>query len=304
MLGRSTKRSATALALLSVAGAAWANEAGRSLSIEVACAAAGCHAPAAGYGYSVSVSMPATRLETVEPVAVEVSWTVANDDPGNPASGFGWNIAAAGGELAVPSGDLSQRLERGELVHTERMIADVDGGGAFRAIWTVPGVSGEYALRYCVLPVNGDGAPSADGPARCGRSEALSVVGRPPAPGLHFIVLRDAAAPTRLALVERAPARAYENASRPAYGTLFEACPDAPADDPFYAPCYRSDPGYVGHDEFVYRVVDERGRASTGRVTIAVADPAAPPTGGAAGWALWALASAGAARRATVRRRP
>ena len=127
--GLPTVRCAVAGALLLAACSAWANRQGRPDSIDVSCAAnAGCHAPAGGYDYAVAVSLPTTRLTSAEPTALAVSLTVTNNDPANPAHGFGWNIEAPGAVLAPVAGDSSQRLDGGELVQSDRLSADGDGG--------------------------------------------------------------------------------------------------------------------------------------------------------------------------------
>ena len=287
-------RCALACALALPVGGAWANNMGRPGSIDVSCASAGCHSVPGAYDYAVAVSIPEARLTSVEPVAIAVTFTVTNNAPGAPAAGFGWNIAARGARLAAGAGDDSQRAAgTAELVQETRKAADGDGGTVLRAVWTVPGISGDYVLRYCVLPVNGDRLNSGDGPARCEQT-AVSVSGRPPTPGMHFIVPRGAASPTRLALLPDDGSISYDTIDddmMPSHGMLTEPdeCPAGRRDDGFYAPCYHAERSYVGQDEFVYRGVNAAGEESTGRVTIAVADPPAGPVAGATGWGLLAV---------------
>ena len=127
-------RCAVSGALLLVVCSAWANRQGRPDSIDVSCAAnAGCHTPAGGYDYAVAASLPTTRLTSAESTTLAVTITVTNNDSANPAQGFGWNIEPPGAALAPVAGDASQRLDGAELVQSDRLGADADGGAVLWA---------------------------------------------------------------------------------------------------------------------------------------------------------------------------
>ncbi len=321
------------VALLFVPLSVSANIGGRAGSIPVRCVDAGCHDASGGYDYTVTVSVPMTRLDTVKAQPLTVTVTVSNNDANAPAQGFGWDFMVSGGTLAALPGDTSQRgAGPFELVHSTRWEPPNADLVQLQAIWTVPAISGDYQFLYCVMPVNGNGANTGDGPARCtgpagAAPTTVTVLGLPPAPGRHFIVWRNSAA-RRLPLVLRVPGSTYSlsldmspmggqltatcSAAANAGGAGGAAsagadeggCPGTGADDArCYAPCYMPSAGYVGADEFVYRVEAAGGRVSTGRVTINVTDPPPGPVSGGAGWVFVALSLAAALAGGLGRRR-
>jgi len=103
---------------------------------------------------------PAVQLTgpaTVQPGTISTfTFTIS----GGQQNSGGLNVSADGGTLMSTS--TSTRLQNGEITHSQRATAEVDGTVSWNFDWQAPTVTGTYTIYSAGLSTNGDNSPSLD----------------------------------------------------------------------------------------------------------------------------------------------